>query len=192
MASNYYVCIKLNVHYQQFLRQHFQCEKEVFEFPNKHKFNTLLEHLVSHVPEGWVEPESSRELFKIALPELNYKHPYLYHYLSYVKETILKQKIRQYYDFIIEEKIKQLMKADKTEDGGVLRLNRQECTEFLIEEYEFDQSATDAFDRLYKFITRYRKNEINRKYYHKKQKDRIRKYQYVSNVEIASYEKNME
>ena len=149
----------------------FSCEKEVFEFPNRHKFNTMLEHFVSGIPADYVEPELSQELFRIALPAFEYKNVAVYRYLSSIREGIFKQKIREYYNWVIEEHIKSLMKnTEKSEDGSVLKLNRQECTLLLIDEYNFDKDDSDSFDRLYKFITRYKKNEINRRHFHKKKK----------------------
>lgn len=169
MVSKYYVCIKLDIHYQRFLRHHFQCDKEIFEFPIRHKFNTILEHFVTSIPNNYIEPEADHNHFRIALPCFEYKNVALFHYLSYVKETIFKQKIREYYNWVIEEQIKSLMKnTEKSEDGGIIRLNRQECTLLLIDEYNFDKDDSDSFDRLYKFITRYKKNEINRRHFQKK------------------------
>jgi hypothetical protein len=169
MVSRYYACIKLDVHYQRFLRHQFGCENEVFEFPNRHKFNTMLEHFVTALPEGYEEPDYGAETFKIAIPFMEYKNVASYRHLSCVKETIFKQKIREFYNWVIEDRIKSLMKnTEKTEDGGMIRLDRQECTLLLIDEYDFDRGNCDSFDRLYKFITRYKKNEINRRYFSKK------------------------
>ncbi len=169
MASLYYVTIKLDPHYQRFLRSHFTCEKEVFEFPARHRFNAILEHFVVTRPCGYVEPEPGPCLFKIALPNFEYKNEAHFRYLTHVKETILKAKIKEYYDWIIQERISKLMKQpEKREDSVLITLDRQQCTLILIEEYGFDSCDSDSVDRLYKLFTRYKKKEINRRFSVKK------------------------
>jgi hypothetical protein len=47
MASQYFIAIKLDPHFQRFLRSHFSCESEIFEFPARHRVITLREHFVN-------------------------------------------------------------------------------------------------------------------------------------------------
>ncbi|HZK95895.1 MAG TPA: hypothetical protein VFC67_16970 [Prolixibacteraceae bacterium] len=174
MASQYYIVIKLDPHYQRFLRSHFTCESEIFEFPARHRFNTMLEHFVSTKPHGYIDPEGDGGLFKIALPNFEYKNPAHFRYLSKVKEMVFKAKIKEYYDWIIQERIGKLMKrAEKREDGNMITLDRQQCTIVLIDEFGFDSDDRDSFDRLYKLFTRYKKKEINRRFVVKKKNENI-------------------
>lgn len=169
MVSKYYITIKLDLHYQLFLRHQFQCKKDIFEFPPRHKFNVMLEHFLSSMPEGTTAPDYGESGFKIAIPNMEYKNASTYCYLSQVKEVVYRQKLKEYYNWIIEERIRQLMRCtDKTEDGSMIKLDRQQCTMVLIDEYGFDNDKQDAFDRLYKLITRYNRKEINRRYLSKK------------------------
>lgn len=171
MPSPYWVMIRLEPHYQRFLRSQFRCEAEVFEFPPRHVFNTMLEHMVVTRIDGQVpDPgDKKEELFKIAIPEMNWKNPAHFRYLSKTKEIILRKKIKDYYDFVIGERIATLMKIEKMENGHV-KYDRQECTQQIIDEYKFDMDGdTDSFDRLYKLFTRYKQKEKNRRYYFKKE-----------------------
>ena len=169
MASQYYVSITLDPHYQRFLRSQFLCESEVFEFPSRHRFNTMLEHFVITKPHGYVAPEEETSLFKIALPNFEYKNPAHFRYLSSVKEAVFKSKIKEFYDWIIQERISKLMKRpEKREDGNMITLDRQQCTLVLIDEFGFDANDRDSFDRLYKLFTRYKKKEVNRRFTVKK------------------------
>lgn len=175
MVSKYYVCIKLDVHYQRFLRHQFNCDKEIFEFPARHKFNTMLEHFLTSIPEGYEEPECEEDLFKIAIPAMEFKNAATYRYLSLTKEVIYRQKLKEYYNWIIEDRIRQLRRTpDRPEDGSMVRLDRQQCTLILIDEYGFDNDNKDSFDRLYKLITRYNRKEINRRYLVKNKIARIK------------------
>lgn len=174
MVSKYYIAIKLDVHYQLFFRHQFQCTKEIFEFPARHKFNTMLEHFLISMPEGYEERDYGEDTFKIAIPQMEYKNANTYRYLSQVKEVVYRQKLKEYYNWIIEERIKQLMKCpEKLEDGSMIKLDRQQCTLILIDEYGFNEDNKDSFDRLYKFITRYKRNEFNRRYLHRKKKIKV-------------------
>ncbi|MEI6143165.1 MAG: hypothetical protein WCP85_28065 [Mariniphaga sp.] len=92
MPSQYYITINLDPHYQRFLRSQFLCESEVFEFPARHRFNTMLEHFVITKPHGYVVPEEEPSQFKIALPNFENKNPAHFRYLSSVKEAIFKSK----------------------------------------------------------------------------------------------------
>lgn len=165
MASKHFVTIKLDPHYQRFLRTQFGCEEEIFEFPARHKFNSMLEHFVVTRPPGFIEPEKDEYMFKIALPNFEYKNEAHFRYLSKVKEIVFKSKIKQYYDWIIEEKIMDLMKnLGSTPDNDSISLNRNECTLVLIDEFGFDSGDKDSFDRLYKLFTRYKKKERIRRF----------------------------
>lgn len=165
MVSKYYVTIKLDPHYQRFLRTQFSCEEEIFEFPARHFFNSMLEHFVVTRPCGYVEPEKDCNLFKIALPNFEYKNPVHFRFMTHVKETVFKSKIKEYYDWIIQDKIEQLIKHPSSATDGVpITLNRNQCTLVLIDEYGFDTGDNDSFDRLYKLFTRYKKKERNRRF----------------------------
>ena len=98
MASQNYLVIRLEPHYQQFLRCHFQCEAEIFEFPHRHRFNSVLEDLVARRPYGYVEPAVDDWTFRIALPTFNRKNSTHFRYLTKEMETIFKAKIKGYYD----------------------------------------------------------------------------------------------
>jgi hypothetical protein len=166
MVSKYYVTIKLDVHYQLFLRHQFQCDKDIFEFPPRHKFNTMLEHFLGANATDVSDTDYGDDSFRIAIPQMEYKNAANYRYLSQIKEVIYRQKLKEYYNWIIEDRIRQLMKCpDKMEDGSMIKLDRQQCTLILIDEYGFDNASQDAFDRLYKLITRYNRKEINRRYF---------------------------
>ena len=166
MASQYYLKIRLDPHYQRFLRTHFDCETEVFEFPSRHRFNTILEFLVITRPRDYQEPENDNWLFRIALPNFERKNAAHFRYLSKEKEAIFKAKIKAYYDDIILDEIRNLLRRpDKTEDGNKLFFDRQECTQILIEEFKFNKDDYDAFDRLYKLYTRYKRTERNRRFW---------------------------
>jgi hypothetical protein len=168
MASQYYITIYLDPHYQRFLRSQFSCEKEIFEFPARHFFNTMIEHFVTTRPKDYSEPEKSEFLFKIALPNFEYKNEAHFRYLTCVKETILKSKIKEYYDWIIKDKIEAMLKhPGSLPDKYTVKLNRNECTQILIDEYGFDNAQHDSFDRLYKLFTRYKQKERNRRFRHR-------------------------
>lgn len=175
MASQYYVTIRLDRHYQQFLRSHFNCTAEIFEFPCRHQFNTMLEHFVVTRPHGYVEPSPDPCLFKIALPNFEYKNSAHFRYLTCVKEGIFKSKIKEYYDWIIQERISKLMKrTESKEDGSLIVLDRKQCTMILIDEFGFDEGNSDSFDRLYKLYTRFKKNEVNRKLRLRKKDEKVK------------------
>jgi len=165
MASQNYLVIRLEPHYQQFLRCHFQCEAEIFEFPHRHRFNSVLEDLVARRPYGYVEPAVDDWTFRIALPTFNRKNSTHFRYLTKEMETIFKAKIKGYYDDIIMDELRDLLRRPEKEEGGkLIYFDRQECTQILIDMYNFNDHDKDAFDRLYKLYSRYKKNERNRKY----------------------------
>lgn len=169
MASKYFVLIKLDPHYQRFLRTQFNCNEEIFKFPPRHFFNSMLEHFVVTKPADYVEPEKDCTILKIALPNFEYKNPVHFRYMTKVKEKVFKSKIKEYYDWIIQDKIERLMKHPcSLTDGVPISLNRSQCTEILIDEFGFDSEDKDSFDRLYKLFTRYKRKEINRRFLTKK------------------------
>jgi hypothetical protein len=169
MVSKYYVTIRLDPHYQRFLRSQFACEEEIFEFPPRHFFNSILEHFVVTRPSGYTDPEPGPHLFKIALPNFEYKNPVHFRYLSKVKETIFKAKIKEYYDWIIQDRISKLLRIPVCGPDSVpINLDRQQCTMVLIDEFGFDTGDSDSFDRLYKLYTRHKRKEVNRRYCSKK------------------------
>ncbi len=175
MASPYFVSIKLEPHYQRFLRSHFKCESEIFEFPQRHQFNTMLEHFVTTRPYGNIDHEPNEWLFKIAIPYFEYKNAAHFRYLTNAKEAIFKAKIKEFYDWIIQERIRELMRnTSKKEPGATaLTLNRQQCTMILIDEYGFDSCNNDSFERLYKLFTRNRKSELDKRYRLDKKKTKL-------------------
>ena len=169
MASNYYLTMRLEPHYQRFLRSQFMCESEIFEFPPRHYFNTVLEHFVVTKRNSYKEHPNDEYAFKIMLPNFERKNPAFFHYLTEVKEGIFKAKIKDFYDWIIQDRISKLMsQKEKLEDGRVLTLDRQQCTLVLIDEFGFDAEEKDSFDRLYKLYTRFKQRERNRRFVVKK------------------------
>jgi len=169
MPSNYHVTIKLDPHYQQFLRSYFACESEIFEFPARHYFNTVLEHFVVTKRNNHVETETNECSFKILLPNFERKNPAFFHYLTEVKEGVFRAKIKEYYDWIIQDRISKLMsQKEKMSDGRVIGLDRQQCTLVLIDEFGFNMEDKDSFDRLYKLYSRFRQKERNRRFVVKK------------------------
>lgn len=174
MASKYFVIIKLDLHYQRFLRSQFKCESEIFEFPLRHQFNTMLEHFVIKKPGNYIEPNDDKEYFKIALPYFEWKNSAFFRYLSKSMEDLFRSKIKDFYDWIIQARISELMRKPFVgDDGVVITLNRKQCTLVLIEEYGFDAENGDSYERLYKLFTRYKKNEVNRKLRNNK-KERVK------------------
>jgi hypothetical protein len=171
--------IRLEPHYQLFLRSQFRCEAEVFEFPPRHRFNTILEHLVVTRVDGQIRDNRSKEseeddkyLFKIALPDMRWKNPTHFRYFSKNMEEIFCQKIKEYYDFVIIERISYLMRnPQKDQYGNTEIFDRQQCTTILIKEFKFDAEEGDSFDRLYKLFTRYKRRERDRRYYLKKKEE---------------------
>lgn len=165
MVSKYYVAIHLDPHYQRFLRSQFSCESEVFEFPSRHFFNSMLEHFVVTRPKDYVEPVQDEYLFKIALPNFEVKNEAHFRYLTSVKEMVLRSKIKEYYDWIIQDKIEAMMRnPGSSPDRTGVCLKRNEVTQILIDEYGFNTADTDSFDRLYKLFTRYKQREKNRRF----------------------------
>jgi hypothetical protein len=159
------IVINLDKHYQRFLRKQFNCYNDIFEFPNKHKFNTILEFFVSNAPDDFTDPDWGENSFKILLPSLEYENDNL-RYLSVVKEKAFKSKIREYYEWIIIDRVKKMMALyRKDKDGIAFKFDREQATIELIDEYGFDQGDCDSFDRLYKLVTRYNRKEIARRYY---------------------------
>jgi hypothetical protein len=125
----------------------------------------MLEHFVVTRPADYRDPEPGPYVFKIALPTLEYKNVVHFHYLTRVRETIFKSKIKEYYDWIIADKIEKLLKTPvSSADGATITLNRQECTLVLIEEYGFDSGDQDSFERLYKLFSRYKQKEAYRRF----------------------------
>jgi len=169
MASQYYVTIKLDPHYQRFLRSQFLCDSEIFEFPARHYFNTVLEHFVVTRRNGYEEPRTDEFTFKIMLPNFERKNPAFFHYLTEVKEGVFRAKIKEYYDWIIQDRISKLMsQKEKMADGRVIGLDRQQCTLVLIDEFGFNMDDKDSFDRIYKLYSRFRQKERNRRFVVKK------------------------
>jgi hypothetical protein len=171
MASQYYVTMRLEPHYQRFLRSQFMCDSEIFEFPVRHYFNTVLEHFVVTKRNGSKELLTDENSFKIRLPNFELKNPAFFHYLTEVKEGVFRAKIKDYYDWIIQDRIGTLMsQKEKLEDGHVIMLDRQQCTLVLIDEFGFDLDDRDSFDRLYKMYSRFKHKERNRRFVIKSRK----------------------
>ena len=173
MASKHHFTIRLDPHYQQFLRAHFKCEEEVFEFPPRHFFNTQIEHFVSTRASNWVDRQEDDWTFKIAVPNMAYKNPSHFKYMTAVKEGIFKAKIKEFYDWIILDHIKELMRGQKVSGCPAEKLDRQQCTLVVIEEFGFNTDTGDAFDRLYKLFTRHKRTESNRRVYEKVKKKKV-------------------
>ena len=84
------ITICLDRHYQRFLRAKFKCRKETFEFPQRHKFNTILEHFVTEAPDNYEDVDYGERSFKILLPEMVYGSAKRWQ-LKPTRETIFKQ-----------------------------------------------------------------------------------------------------
>jgi hypothetical protein len=160
MASQYFVTIKLDPHYQQFLRSHFACDSAIFEFPAKHYFNGILEELLGLRREGHVEGAEDERTFKILLPNFARKNPAFFRYLSETRESVLKGEIKKYYDRAVTKKLHELLSHKEVSlTNKAQRMDRIKCTMLLIDEYGFNDGDKDSFDRLYKLYTRYTSNE---------------------------------
>lgn len=162
MVSSYYVTIRLDRHYQQFLRHQFRCDNAIFEFPAKHKFNVMLEHYVMEAPADYEDPDWGEETFKIALPNFEFKNVSKFRYLSKFREDLFKQKIKGYHDWLIEEFIRKAMKDNKRDD--MFPKDRQGCTIYLIQEFGLSDENKDSYDRIYRAITRVNQREYTRRY----------------------------
>lgn len=151
------------------------CEAEIFEFPGRHYFNTMIEHFVVRKREGHVEPETDECSFKILLPNFAHKNPAFFRYLSEVKEAVLKAEIKEYYDWVVKDRIKDLMKIqERRADGSVKCLDRQQCTLVLIDEYGFNKGDADSFDRIYKLYSRYKQTIRQQNFRGKKKTEKIK------------------
>lgn len=153
--------MSMDVHYQRFLRRQFKSYGDLFEFPQRHQFNVMLDLFVAVAPEGYEEPDYGENTFRILLPATEYGDMKR-NWLSETRERIFKQKVRDYYEWIVTEQIGRLMKGSRGNDP--VSLNRKECTLALIDEYGFDDGDSDSYDRLYKLVSRYNKREMERRY----------------------------
>jgi hypothetical protein len=174
MASQYFVTIKLDPHYQQFLRSHFMCDVEIFEFPARNMFNKLIEWAVVPKRKAQIEHGEGVCSFKIALPCFKTKNPAFFRYFTEIGESVFVNEIKDYYNYVIQKKIKELLTiTEKQEDGTTRKLDRQACTWLLIQEYGFNKGDKDAFERLYKFYTRYDQNVRFQKFWNKKKTEEL-------------------
>lgn len=160
MASEYYLTIRLDPHYQQFLRKHFNCTSDLFEFPVRHFYNRILENLVITKQQGVIIPETDDWAFKILLPNFQHKNPAFFRYFSEVQELVFKNEIKWFYDITIQKRIIELMSIKEDIGGGrTMRLDRQQCTLIVIDDYGFDAKDRSSFDRIYKNFTRFQQNQ---------------------------------
>ncbi|HZK94473.1 MAG TPA: hypothetical protein VFC67_09715 [Prolixibacteraceae bacterium] len=160
MASEHYLTIRLDPHYQQFLRKHFNCPEEIFEFPARSYFNNMIEALAVTKKLAFHIPETDPWAFKIYLPNFSYKNAAFFRYLTEVQMGVFKGEIKYYYDRIIQRRITDLMETkEDTTLGGLMKLGRKQCTLLLIDEYGFDEKDRNSFDRIYKSYIRWDNNQ---------------------------------
>jgi hypothetical protein len=160
MPSQFYVTIKLEPHYQQFLRSYFDCDSEIFEFPLRNYFNGLLEEWLTTKRLGQVYTEENDWTFKILLPYFSHKNPTFFRYFAEPHEVLFKREIKRFYDRAILGKMHELLlHRDTTIAGNIQRLDRIAVTNAVIAFFGFDKMEQDSFERLYKLYYRYHNNE---------------------------------
>ena len=176
MSSEYHLTIRLDPHYQQFLRKHFNCMGEVFEFPARSYFNNMIEALAVTKNMAFIIPENDPWAFKIYIPNFNYKNASFFRYLTEVQMGVFKSEIKYYYDRVIQRRISDLMETrEDTVAGGMMKLGRKQCTILLIDEYGFDENDRSSFDRIYKSYIRWDNNQRAHLYQLDKSERRVKR-----------------
>lgn len=153
MASEYYTVTKLDPFLQRFLCAQFdQKQGEVFTFPPRHDFNSLLTFLVQPVPEDYKTQDYGDWTFRVALPHMEHKNVEVYNYLS--------QKAQRTFSNYIKRYMKRLFHDELSEAICNHGLTRIEAIDHLSDVFMF---MPQDYDRLLKEYQRWRKKENMRK-----------------------------
>ena len=160
MPSQYFITIRLDPHYQRFLRSRYKCKLEIFEFTARNYFNILLRESVITKPPDFIEKEVNDYSFKIALPNFRKKNVKYYKYLTKNEEAKLVREIKQEYQDDIIRRFSELHKCPLMgKNGSIIILNLKQTTLRIIDEFGFDLEYKDSFDRIYKLLLRFLKRE---------------------------------
>jgi hypothetical protein len=172
MTSLNFIIIELEPLYQKFLLRVFNCDSEVFMFPEDHGLKEQLEKLLHMGPCRELDNEVDMKLFKIGLPmSKNNNNPEHIRRLTEMKERVFRSKIIQYCEMKIQNRIEELMSSSKAQkNSNEIKFNRQECLSILIEEYEIEIND-GIFKQLNCLFTKYLQKERGRKFRSRKKNE---------------------
>lgn len=172
MRKNFrFIELRLDPFYQTFLRAHFQQNEIVFEFPKAHPLVIKLEYLLSKNPPDFkpspTDP-TDNEIFKIAIPNMEYKNADYYNYLSDKSKKHMVLAIKDFYKFIVNEEI------IRARNKGIPKLM---IVDKIIEDFNLTEFDPERISRAY---TRFLKTEYNRRHYLRNKKSNKNQKKLVS------------
>lgn len=156
MASGYFVTIKLEPFYQQFLRQQFSQHDIVFTFPAKHDLVKRLEAFLTKAPDNYKPAPRTEATFMISLPYMEHKSVAVYNYISAEKNRLFNSRVREYFHLVFHDHIIRYRKEG---------FYRKEIISIFLDDFKIEPKYSD---RIEKEFNRYLKKEKNRRYNKKK------------------------
>lgn len=164
-----YIIVRLHPLYQQFLKGWFDCFEPIFSFPKRHDLLMALGTYTQKKPIDYIIKASNQKddhEFMIELPWLEHKNPDTYNYLSENALTHFASNVRSYYRLQFHLRMSDLL-IKKPLIKAEFKFDIEACIDIWMEENFIDPAHRET---IMKEFQRWRKNERQRKYRHKKRK----------------------
>ncbi|WP_289054190.1 hypothetical protein [Carboxylicivirga marina] len=153
MASGIFTTVKLEPFFQQFLRVQFeQADGEVFKFPKGHNLNSRLNLVLTREPFNFNGHHYGEYEFKVGLYYASDFDIRQKNYVSPRQARSFAGYVRDFHNMLFHEFYARRFKL----------LGHKETVYLWMETYDFDESS---YERLEREARRYRRKNINRKYY---------------------------